>query len=95
MVNASLRPPATWCVSTQFHLEQAVQRSLQRLREGRPRPIDTLVKTLHLGAEFDIDAEEPYHVFGGMLLREMAELREDLDEFVELDTKVRVLWRCA
>lgn len=51
------------------------------------------MKTLHLGEEFDLDAEEPYQVLRGLLLREMQELRDDMDEFVELDNKARgVCW---
>lgn len=87
----SQQKQAKYAPYAQFHLQQAVQRSQQRLRDGRPRPIDALVKTLHLGDEFSIEAEEPYHMFAGMLLREMAQVREDMDEFVELDTKVGVM----
>lgn len=65
-----------------------MQRSQQRLREGRPRPIDLLVKALHLTQEFDMDPGEPYHVFAGLLLREVKDLRRDIDEFIELDNKV-------
>ena len=38
----------------QFHLDQAKLRAARRLREGRARPIDQLVRLLHLADEFGV-----------------------------------------
>ena len=58
----------------EFHLEQAKARAQQRIRDGRPQPIDGLIANLHLAEEFDINAEEPYKVFEGLSLPDVREL---------------------
>lgn len=47
----------------QFHFDQSKVRSEIRLREGRTKPIDVLIKHLDPSHEFDIEINEPYMVF--------------------------------
>lgn len=47
----------------QFHFDQSKVRSEIRLREGRTKPIDVLLKNLSFSDEFDIELNEPYLVF--------------------------------
>ncbi|KAK9806113.1 hypothetical protein WJX72_002023 [[Myrmecia] bisecta] len=68
-----------------FHLEQAVKRAEHRLVDGRPEPIDLLVKNLHLADQFEVAPEPPYEVFHGLTLQEVRGLQEDIQEFLELD----------
>ena len=58
----------------EFHLEQAKMRAKQRIRDGRPHPIDILTANLHLAEEFDVGADEPYKAFVGLSLQEVQEL---------------------
>lgn len=58
----------------EFHLEQAKMRAKQRIRDGRPHPIDILTANLHLAEEFDVGADEPYKAFNGLSLQEVQEL---------------------
>lgn len=65
----------------QFHLEQAKMRTLQRLQEGRAKPIDVLAKNLHLAEGYEVDSEAPYQLFGGLTLHEIRELVTDIKEY--------------
>lgn len=47
----------------QFHFDQSKVRSEIRLREGRTKPIDVLLKNLNFSEDFDIEINEPYMVF--------------------------------
>jgi hypothetical protein len=47
----------------QFHFDQSKVRSEIRLREGRTKPIDILLKNLSFSDEFDVELNEPYLVF--------------------------------
>lgn len=47
----------------QFHFDQSKVRSEIRLREGRVKPIDILIKHLNGSDDFDIEINEPYMVF--------------------------------
>ena len=47
----------------QFHFDQSKVRSEIRLREGRTKPIDVLLKNLSFSDEFDVELNEPYLVF--------------------------------
>lgn len=58
----------------EFHLEQAKMRAKQRIRDGRPHPIDILTANLHLAEEFDVGADEPYKAFEGLSLQQVQEL---------------------
>ncbi|DBA94110.1 hypothetical protein WJX77_004695 [Trebouxia sp. C0004] len=70
-----------------FHLEQAKARAKQRIRDGRSQPIDILTANLHLAAEFDVGAEEPYKVFTGLSLQEVQELHAAILSMQELDSQ--------
>jgi hypothetical protein len=50
-------------VGMQFHFDQSKFRSEIRLREGRTKPIDVLLKNLNFADEFDVELNEPYLVF--------------------------------
>jgi hypothetical protein len=69
----------------QFHLEQASTRSLTRLQEGRPKPVD-LISSCMLPLEGIGPAEkDPNEVIGRLGLYQLRELKRDLAEMGELD----------
>lgn len=68
-----------------FHLEQAKARTQQRLREGRPKPIDVIVRNLYFPDDMDADAADPYEVAKSLALPELRELTEDVQDYQELD----------
>ncbi|XP_062214301.1 splicing factor Cactin-like [Phragmites australis] len=69
----------------EFHFDQSKVRSEIRLREGRTKPIDVLLKNLNLSDEFDVELNEPYLVFQGLTVKEMEELRDDIKMHLDLD----------
>ncbi|PRW50888.1 cactin isoform A [Chlorella sorokiniana] len=69
----------------EFHLEQAKQRTQQRLAAGRPKPIDRLAHGLFVLEDIDLLEDDPTSVIMGRSLRELTELKEDVAAFVELD----------
>ncbi|KAK9791828.1 hypothetical protein WJX73_003147 [Symbiochloris irregularis] len=70
----------------EFHLEQAKQRAINRLREQRPKAIDLLARTIHLAEEFGIDAEPPYALFDRLTLTEIRDLARGIQDFKDLDS---------
>ena len=64
----------------QFHLEQAKLRAARRLREGRPRPVDTLLRMLHLTSEFGVAPEPPYAAFDKLGLGDLRDLAASVQE---------------
>ncbi|KAL3159310.1 hypothetical protein ABBQ32_011264 [Trebouxia sp. C0010 RCD-2024] len=71
----------------EFHLEQAKMRAKQRIRDGRPHPIDILTANLHLAEEFDVGADEPYKAFEGLSLQQVQELHASVISMQELDSQ--------
>ncbi|XP_022852520.1 cactin-like [Olea europaea var. sylvestris] len=71
----------------EFHFDQSKVRSEIRLREGRTKPIDVLIKHLDPSHEFDIEINEPYMVFKGLNVNEMEELHEDIKMHLDLDSE--------
>ncbi|XP_066385896.1 splicing factor Cactin-like [Miscanthus floridulus] len=69
----------------EFHFDQSKVRSEIRLREGRTKPIDVLLKNLNFSDGFDIELNEPYLVFKGLTVKEMKELRDDIKMHLDLD----------
>ncbi|XP_062212706.1 splicing factor Cactin-like [Phragmites australis] len=69
----------------EFHFDQSKVRSEIRLREGRTKPIDVLLKNLNFSDEFDVELNEPYLVFKGLTVKEMEELRDDIKMHLDLD----------
>ncbi|KAK3149043.1 hypothetical protein QOZ80_3AG0212200 [Eleusine coracana subsp. coracana] len=69
----------------EFHFDQSKVRSEIRLREGRTKPIDVLLKNLNFSEEFDVELNEPYLVFKGLTVKEMEELRDDIKMHLDLD----------
>lgn len=65
----------------QFHLENAKARARHRLKEGRAKPVDLLVRDLMLGSEFEVGAAPPYTVFQDLTLADATELQEDILEY--------------
>jgi hypothetical protein len=64
----------------EFHLEQARSRSMQRLADGRPKPVDKLAHTIFL-MEGETQ-EEPTSLIAALSLRQVKELVEDIKQFV-------------
>ena len=61
----------------------------------RSQPIDVLTANLHLAAEFDVGAEEPYKVFTGLSLQEVQELHAAIFSMqVHLGFLVPMHWLC-
>lgn len=71
----------------EFHFDQSKVRSEIRLREGRTKPIDVLIKHVDPSHEFDIEINEPYMVFKGLNVNEMEELHEDIKMHLDLDSE--------
>ncbi|XP_020096133.1 cactin [Ananas comosus] len=69
----------------EFHFDQSKVRSEIRLREGRTKPIDVLLKNLNFSEDFDIEINEPYMVFKGLTVKEMEELQDDIKMHLDLD----------
>jgi len=77
----------------QFHLQQAKIRSEIRIKEGRPKPIDILYKSLNNDTEFfDFEMNEPYDIFSDLTLKETEELKDDIEMYLELDSH-KDLWQ--
>ncbi|XP_051177692.1 splicing factor Cactin [Lolium perenne] len=74
----------------EFHFDQSKFRSEIRLREGRTKPIDVLLKNLNFADEFDVELNEPYLVFKGLTVKEMEELRDDIKMHLDLDRESQV-----
>ena len=53
-------------------------RAQQRIREGRPKPVDILVAQLHLSADIDPGPEPPYAVFENLSPAQVQELCDDI-----------------
>ena len=64
----------------QFHLDQAKLRAARRLREGRARPIDQLVRLLHLADEFGVAPDAPHLVFDKLGLADARELEDAIEQ---------------
>ncbi|CAN4092594.1 unnamed protein product [Withania somnifera] len=69
----------------EFHFDQSKVRTEIRLRQGRVKPIDILIKQLEPSGEFDVEIDEPYVVFKGLGIKEMEELQEDIKLHIDLD----------
>ncbi|KAG5582766.1 hypothetical protein H5410_053393 [Solanum commersonii] len=69
----------------EFHFDQSKVRTEIRLRQGRVKPIDVLIKQLEPSGEFDVEIDEPYVVFKGLAIKEMEELQEDIKLHIDLD----------
>ncbi|XP_059296461.1 splicing factor Cactin-like [Lycium ferocissimum] len=69
----------------EFHFDQSKVRTEIRLKQGRVKPIDVLIKQLEPNGEFDVEIEEPYVVFKGLGIKEMEELKEDIKLHIDLD----------
>uniref|UniRef100_A0A0E0KKA3 Splicing factor Cactin n=1 Tax=Oryza punctata TaxID=4537 RepID=A0A0E0KKA3_ORYPU len=74
----------------EFHFDQSKVRSEIRLREGRTKPIDVLLKNLNFSEEFDVELNEPYLVFKGLTVKEMEELRDDIKMHLDLDRESQI-----
>ncbi|XP_072957289.1 splicing factor Cactin [Typha angustifolia] len=68
----------------EFHFDQSKIRSEIRLREGRMKPIDILLKNLKFSEDCDIELNEPYMVFKGLTAKEMEELQNDIKMHLDL-----------
>ncbi|KAK4377602.1 hypothetical protein RND71_003898 [Anisodus tanguticus] len=69
----------------EFHFDQSKVRTEIRLKQGRVKPIDVLIKQLEPNGEFDVGIDEPYVVFKGLGIKEMEELHEDIKVHIDLD----------
>ncbi|XP_009625323.1 splicing factor Cactin [Nicotiana tomentosiformis] len=69
----------------EFHFDQSKVRTEIRLRQGRVKPIDVLIKQLEPSGDFDVEIDEPYVVFKGLGIKEMEELEEDIKLHIDLD----------
>ncbi|KAJ8533896.1 hypothetical protein K7X08_007220 [Anisodus acutangulus] len=69
----------------EFHFDQSKVRTEIRLKQGRVKPIDVLIKQLEPNGEFDVEINEPYVVFKGLGIKELEELQEDIKLHIDLD----------
>jgi Conserved mid region of cactin len=77
----SLNMKAPPCCCAQFHLEQAKARTQQRLREGRPKPIDVIVRNLYFPDDVDADGADPYEIAKSLTLPELRGLADDVQDY--------------
>ncbi|KAK4272799.1 hypothetical protein QN277_021305 [Acacia crassicarpa] len=69
----------------EFHFDYSKVTSEIRLLEGCAKPIDILTKHLSGSDDLDIEINEPYRVFKGLIVKEMEELRDDIEMHLDLD----------
>ncbi|KAJ0096572.1 hypothetical protein Patl1_27173 [Pistacia atlantica] len=69
----------------EFHFDQSKVRSEIRLCECRMKPIDILCNHLSGSDDSDLELNEPYMVFNGLTVKEMEELHEDIQMYLDLD----------
>ena len=62
----------------QFHFENMKRKAQQRIKEGRPEPVDPLAVNLFLMPEFDASVSAPHAIFIGLTLSEVEDVREDI-----------------
>ena len=62
----------------QFHFENMKRKAQQRIKEGRPEPVDPLAVNLFLMPEFDTSVSAPHAIFIGLTLSEVEDVREDI-----------------
>ncbi|KAL3743499.1 hypothetical protein ACJRO7_018747 [Eucalyptus globulus] len=74
----------------EFHFHQSKVRSEIRLREGRAKAIDILSKQLNGSNDRDIELKEPWVVFDGLTMKEMEELRGDIEMHLDFDTQTPI-----
>ena len=70
----------------QFHLEQAKQRSMIRIQDGRAKPVDLLAK--YVNSENDsesVEMNEPYFYLLGLTLADLEDLVADIQVYMELE----------
>ena len=63
---------------SQYHFENMKLKAQQRIREGRPEPVDPLAVNLFLMPEFDASISAPHAIFIGLTLSEVEDVREDI-----------------
>ena len=68
----------TAALPTQFHFENMKLKAQQRIKEGRPQPVDPLAVNLFLMPEFDASISAPHAIFIGLTLSEVEDVREDI-----------------
>ncbi|KAK3434859.1 hypothetical protein EUGRSUZ_D02277 [Eucalyptus grandis] len=74
----------------ELHFHQGKVRSEIRLREGRAKAIDILSKQLNGSDDLDIELTEPWVVFDGLTMKEMEELRGDIEMHLDFDTQTPI-----
>ena len=62
----------------QFHFENMKRKAQQRIKEGRPQPVDPLAANLFLMPEFDPSISAPHAIFIGLTLSEVEDVREEI-----------------
>ena len=62
----------------QFHFENMKRKAQQRIKEGRPQPVDPLAANLFLMSEFDPSISAPHAIFIGLTLSEVEDVREEI-----------------
>eukprot|EP01134_Creolimax_fragrantissima_P000239 CFRG0239T1 len=77
----------------QFYVEQAKMRSMIRIENGRPKPIDLLVKYITVDVDSDeATIAEPYLVFQGLSLDDLDDLDADIEVYLGIGNDVD-FWR--
>lgn len=62
----------------QFHFENMKLKAQQRIKEGRPQPVDPLAVNLFLMPEFDASISAPHAIFIGLTLADVEDVCEDI-----------------
>eukprot|EP01023_Acetabularia_acetabulum_P051193 TRINITY_DN5637_c0_g1_i2.p1 TRINITY_DN5637_c0_g1~~TRINITY_DN5637_c0_g1_i2.p1 ORF type:complete len:699 (-),score=138.29 TRINITY_DN5637_c0_g1_i2:132-2015(-) len=70
-----------------FHLSQAIDRASRRISEARQRPIDRLIRNLHLYKTMGVDEQDPSFIVDNLGRQELMQLGDDIKELSEVDTQ--------
>nr|XP_010907945.1 cactin [Elaeis guineensis]XP_010907946.1 cactin [Elaeis guineensis]XP_019702564.1 cactin [Elaeis guineensis] len=79
----------------EFVLNQKKIRSEIRLREGRPKPIDILCKILDGWEDLDIEIDDATSVFVDLPVKELEELREEIECLLDVDREHTRFWEAV
>ncbi|XP_026664357.1 cactin-like isoform X2 [Phoenix dactylifera] len=79
----------------EFVLNQSKIRSEIRLREGRPKPIDILCKILDGWEDLDVEIDDASSVFEDLPVKELEELREDIECRLDIDREHTRFWEAV
>lgn len=79
----------------EFVLNQSKIRSEIRLRDRRPKPIDILCNILDGWEDLDIEIDDASSVFEDLPLKELEEVREEIEIRLDVDRELKPFWEAV